>query len=77
MKRSSQPSPHYQPGMENTKRMAKQIKNKYLVTAPVVELVPEGAKPMKLKDVKAAVAVAVQALNNERLIAGKVKVEAV
>ena len=57
--------------------MAKQIKNKYLVTVPVVELVPEGAKPMKLKDVKAAVAVAVQALNNERLAAGKVKVEAV
>ena len=73
----SQPSTHVQPGMENTKRMAKQIKNKYLVTVPVVELVPEGAKPMKLKDVKAAVAVAVQALNNERLAAGKVKVEAV
>ena len=64
--------------MENTKRMAKQIKNKYLVTVPVVELVPEGGKPLKLKDLKAVVTDAFQlAPNLTQLTAGKVKVCAV
>ncbi len=70
----SQPSPHHQPEMENTKRMAKQIKNKYLITVPVVELVPEGEKPFKLKDLKTRVSVT---LDHPTLTAGKVKVEAV
>ena len=58
--------------------MAKQLKNKYVVTIPVVELVPEGGKPMKLKDVKAAATDAFQ-LDPDltQLTAGKVKVEAV
>ena len=54
--------------------MAKQLKNKYIVTIPVVELVPEGEKPCKMKDLKAAIAIT---LGCETLTAGKIKVEAV
>ena len=62
----------------STNIMAKQLKNKYVVTIPVVELVPEGEKPMKLKDLKAAMIEAFQ-LDPDftQLTAGKVKVEAV
>ena len=59
-----------------TNTMAKQLKNKYVVTIPVVELVPEGEKPMKLKDIKAAVEVTLGS-GTETLMVGKIKVEAV
>lgn len=58
--------------------MAKQLKNKYLVTIPVTELVPEGEKPLKPKDVKTAATDAFQFDDGfTQLTAGKVKVEAV
>jgi hypothetical protein len=62
----------------STNTMAKQIKNKYLVTIPVTELVPEGEKPLKLKDIKTMMADAFQ-LDPDltQLTAGKTKVEAV
>lgn len=59
-----------------TNTMAKQLKNKYLITIPVTELVPDGEKPMKLKDIKAVVEVTLGS-GTETLTAGKVKVEAV
>ena len=56
--------------------MAKQLKNKYLITVPVTELVPDGEKPLKLKDIKAVIEVTLGS-GTETLTAGKVKVEAV
>jgi hypothetical protein len=58
--------------------MVKQLKNKYLITVPVTELVPEGEKPMKLKDLKAAATDAFLLADDfPQLTAGKVKVKAV
>ena len=57
-----------------TNTMAKTQKAKYLVTVVVTDVAPEDGKLLKLKDIKAAIAVS---LGAEQLTAGKTKVEAV
>jgi len=57
-------------------RMAKQQKIKYTVTTTVIDTVPVDGKPLKLKDVKAAVDVGLMDGTPDQLVVGKVKVEA-
>ena len=56
--------------------MAKQQKVKYMVTATVVDTVPEGGEALKLKDVKELVRVSVDTdtFDLPQLTLGKVKI---
>ena len=56
--------------------MAKQQKIKYTVTTTIIDTVPVDGKPLKLKDVKAAVDLHLADGTLEQLTIGKVKVEA-
>jgi hypothetical protein len=66
--------------------MAKQVKTKFVLTVPIVDLAPEGAKPLKAKVVLANLSIGLTGnepddqsgeVTQPRLTLGKAKVQAV